>query len=328
VRVQTPTFCSTTGSTTGSTTVFTGDTMNSLSSFGIAAALCTLFSCVAHGQIRWLPDETVRAQVGTAMEVKMGFNNAHAVTNIGTRRFMVWMRADSLFVLSSESGGAWSAPRLVFRGASTMNLPTIAATSTRQLCIGWNDPQGVKTVFSGDGGTSWGAVQSPASRGGGLCLAPGQNGVLYALWHTGSEDSSDVMFSTWQHGAWSAARAIDAAPSNKSAIWGSLCVVGNSIYAVWRENSLGANFRVFMSRSRSGGTTWDTPRNIIAEDRSGDPTVAADSRGNVVVAYQRSQQIYVTNSGDGGTTFATPKSIGNGLFARVIGNESGFFALA
>ena len=294
--------------------------------------LCTAtLPTISSAQVRWLPDETVRTQAGTGMEVKMGFNNAHAVASIGTRRFITWMRSDSLFVSSSEGGligSPWSAPRLVFRGASVMNLPTIAATSSGQLCIGWNDPQGVKTIVSGDGGNSWGTVQNLASKGGGLCLAAGANGILYALWHSGNEDASDVMFATWQNGSWSQARAIDAAPADKSAIWSSLCVVGNRLYAVWRENSIGTNFRVFMARSENGGTTWDTPRNIIAEDRSGDPTVAADSKGNVVVAYQRNSQVYVTNSGDGGATFSTPKNVGGGLFARVIGNESGFFALA
>ncbi len=288
-----------------------------------------ILPCTA--QVRWLPDETVRPQAGSSMEIKMGFNNAHAVASIGTRRFITWIRSDSLFLSWSEGGligGPWSAPRLVLRGAATMNLPTIAATSMGQLCIGWNDAQGVKTVVSSDGGNTWGMAQNLAPRGGGLCLASGQNGILYALWHSGDENASDVMFSVWQNGAWSQARAIDAAPADKSAIWSSLCVVGNSIYAVWRENSIGTNFRVFMSRSQNGGTMWDAPRNIIAEDRSGDPTVAADSKGNVVVAYQRAQQIYVVNSGDGGATFSTPKNIGGGLFARVIGNQSGFFALA
>lgn len=299
---------------------------------GIAssAVLMLLANASANAQVRWNADETVRTQAGTSMEVKMGFNNAHAVASIGTRRFITWMRSDSLFVSWSESsltGSPWTAPRLVFRGTTAMNLPTIAATSTGQLCIGWHDPQGVKTIFSSDGGNSWGAVQTLAP-GGGLCLAAGANGVLYALWHSGNEDASDVMFARWQNGSWSQARAIDAAPADKSAIWSSLCVVGNRLYAVWRENSIGTNFRVFMARSENGGTTWSSPRNIIAEDRSGDPTVAADSKGNVVVAYQRNSQVYVTNSGDGGATFSTPKNVGGGLFARVIGNESGFFAIA
>ncbi|MCS6808228.1 MAG: hypothetical protein RML40_03405 [Bacteroidota bacterium] len=69
-----------------------------------------------------------------------------------------------------------------------------------------------------------------------------------------------------------------------------------------------------------------TAQYYIAEDRSSDPTVAADSRGNVVVI-GATRKSYVTNSVDGGATFSTPKNVGGGLFARVIGNELGFLRL-
>lgn len=282
----------------------------------------------ASAQIRWLADETVRTSAGGAQDVKMGFNNTQIVAAIGTTRYLTWSRGDSLFLASSQNGAAWSAPTLILRANAGMNLPTLAASSDGKLCAGWSDPTGVKTVFSSDGGKTWTVSQTLAPRGSGLCLAAGQNGTLYALWHSGSDDTpSDMMFATWQNGAWSSARAIDAAPTANAALWGSLCIVGNTLYAVWRENTTG-QFRIYLTRSQNGGLAWDTPRNIIMEDRSGDPSVAADSRGNVVVAFQRSQQIYTATSGDGGATFSTSQRIGNGLFARVIGNESGFFALA
>jgi hypothetical protein len=285
-----------------------------------------LLPCTA--QVRWLPDETVRTSAGGSTDIKMGFNNTHIVAAIGTTRYMVWIRADSLLMSSSEGGligSPWRSATLIVRGNTSMNLPTLAATSDGKLCVGWNEVTGVKTMTSSDGGKTWTTAQTLASRGGGLCLAAGQNGVLYALWHSGDETSSDMMFATWQNGAWSPARAIDTAPATNAALWGSLCVVGSSIYAVWRENTTG-QFRIYLTRSKNGGATWDAPRNIITEDRSGDPSVA-ESSGQLVVAYQRAQQIYTVISGDDGATFNAPKLMGNGLFARIVCNQNGFFAL-
>ena len=279
-------------------------------------------------QVRWMPDESVRTGAGGSMDVKMAFNNAHSVAASGVSRFITWVRTDSLFVAESVSGGAWSAPRLITRGSAQMNLPTIAATSDGRLCIGWHEPNGVKTTFSTDGGKTWGAAQILASRGAALSLAAGQNGVLYALWHSGNDDTpSDMMFATWQNGAWSAAKAIDAASATNAALWGSLCVSGTTLFAVWRENTTG-EFRVYLTRSVNGGVTWEVPRNVVKEDRSGDPTVAFAS-GQVIVAYQRAQQIYTITSGDAaGTTFNAPNLIGPGLFARVIANDNGLVAVA
>lgn len=295
-----------------------------VSILALTASIYAPFGAIA--QVRWLADETVRTSAGGATEVKMGFNNTSIVAAVGGVRYITWARGDSLFLASSQNGTAWGAATLILRGSGSMNLPTLAATSDGKLCIGWSDPAGIKAVTSSDGGKTWTTTQALATRGSGLCLAAGQNGALYTLWHSGSDDTpSDMMFATWQNGVWAAARAIDAASATNAALWGSLCVVGNSIYAVWRENTTG-QFRVYLTRSKNGGATWDTPRNVITEDRSGDPSVA-ESGGQLVVAYQRAQQIYTAISTDDGATFNTAKLVGSGLFARIVSNENGFFAL-
>ncbi|MCS6808227.1 MAG: hypothetical protein RML40_03400 [Bacteroidota bacterium] len=105
---------------------------------GIAsgAVLMLFTNTFVNAQVHWSANEVVCANAGGPTEVKMGFNNAHAVASIGTRRFVTWMRLDSLCVSWSEGGStAWSLPHLVFRGASTMNLPTIAATSTGNFVL-------------------------------------------------------------------------------------------------------------------------------------------------------------------------------------------------
>ncbi len=292
----------------------------------IFAYLVVLGATELGAQVRWSADEIVRA--GTGADVKMGFNNTHVVAAIGSTRFMTWIRGDSLVVASSQNGSVWGVPVLITKvNALSANLPTLAALSDGKLCVGWTEAQGLKTSFSADGGKTWLAAQTLASKGGGVCLAAGEDGVLYALWHSGGDDTpSDIMFATWQNGVWSPAKAIDVAAATNAALWGSLCIVGNRIYAVWRENTTG-QFRIYLTRSQNGGMTWDAPRNIITEDRSGDPSVA-ESSGQLVVAYQRAQQIYTTISTDDGITFNPPRLMGNGLFARIVSNQNGFFALA
>ncbi len=292
----------------------------------IFAYLIVLGATELGAQVRWSADETVRS--GTGTDIKMGFNNTHVVAAIGSTRFITWIRGDSLVVASSQNGSVWGVPVLITKvNALSANLPTLAALSDGKLCVGWTEAQGLKTSFSADGGKTWSAAQTLASKGGGVCLAAGEDGLLYALWHSGGDDTpSDIMFATWQNGAWSPAKAIDVAAATSAALWGSLCIVGNRIYAVWRENTTG-QFRIYLTRSQNGGMTWDAPRNIITEDRSGDPSVA-ESSGQLVVAYQRSQQIYTAISTDDGITFNPPKLMGNGLFARIVSNQNGFFALA
>lgn len=282
--------------------------------------------CVA--QLQWSASETVKSSAGATTEVKMGFNNTQILGVIGTTRFITWMNKDSLFVSSSQNYASWSAPVLVYRGGLQTNLPTLAASSDGKLIVGWSEGGGIKYSSSTDLGKTWTTPQTLASRGSGLCLTPGQNGVVYALWHSGGDETaSDVQFSIWRNGSWSASQILDAAAADKTAVWASLAVSGSNLYAVWRENSTG-QFRVYMTHSNNGGTTWDTPRNIVTIDHSGDPTVAVSGGANVVVAYQNTQQIYTVTSGDGGNTFAAPKRIGPGLFARIIANENGFVGLA
>jgi hypothetical protein len=329
-----PNHYSTSGATMKSTTSIY-DSFGIISTALFAIIFATVMTPVTTcAQIRWMPDETVLAATG--VDVKMGFNNTQVIASIGATRHIIWSRGDSVVVASSQNGDTWSRPVLVAKVSVSANLPTLVALSDGKLCAGWSEANGIKTAFSSDGGKTWGAVQTLATRGGGLCLASGQTiqtgqnistSVVYALWHSGSDDTpSDMMFATWQNGAWSAVKAIDAAAATNAALWGSLCVAGSTVFAVWRENTTG-EFRVYLTRSTNGGTTWETPRNVVMEDRSGDPTVAF-SGGQVVVAYQRAQQIYTITSGDAtGTIFNAPKLIGPGLFARVIANDRGFVAL-
>ena len=108
--------------------------------------------------------------------------------------------------------------------------------------------------------------------------------------------------------------ALDADPDGDYiSIAPSIAAAGDSAWVVWSDQTDGA-YDIFLNRTGTGGDKWlDTPLRVDADEAgsaySGNPRVAGDNDGHVVVTWEDTRDglsdIYVNSSTDGGKSFAS-----------------------
>jgi len=257
------------------------------------------------------------------------FNNTDYAAAKDTERYIVWEHSDSIMIVSSiDNGVTWNAARSVYY-SSFLTKPVAAVLTNGDICVAWQERISgsvrIRSFISQDKGQTWSQPVTISTSGSndGICLVAGENNKAYASWHS---NNVHVLFSTFSNGIWSSPEQLDK--STTAAVWSSITSCGDTLYAVWREGEEKI-CHVFFTSSFNGGMSWDTPRQIVFLTPSSDPSVAAIHDGHLVVAFQSLKEIYAVVSSDFGTTFSSPvKLSGQGLFARVVGNESGFFGIA
>lgn len=283
-------------------------------------------------ELRW--QETRQVAPAADSTLNTAFNNTAIIAAAAANRYIVWTQHDSaMLAISYDHGQTWNSPRFIYRG-NNLSKPTIAAQNSGngKLCMVWQERLGgakaVRVVHSDNYGATWSQPQTISAGGDNdaVSLVAGAYNAYFVAWHSQSGNTSRIFFSAYEDNWWSAPTPLDH--SSAQALFPSLAASGNHLYAVWRENSTG-RFRVYFAHSPDRGKNWETARNIVALDNTSDPSVAATRDGHVVVAFQQVIQIKAVASPDFGGNFSAPQSIAaQGLFARVVMNETGFTGIA
>jgi hypothetical protein len=91
---------------------------------------------------------------------------------------------------------------------------------------------------------------------------------------------------------------------------------GAAVHVAWLVGDLGGVGPVglWYRSSVDAGVTWGATQSLSPVDgRAGNPGIAADAAGNVIVSWTdgATGRVYVVASNDGGATFASPRSIGS-----------------
>src|SRR5581483_750041 len=89
-----------------------------------------------------------------------------------------------------------------------------------------------------------------------------------------------------------------------------LAVSGDSVYAVWCDNSAGAS-SIFYANSFDGGATWSAPIALAGASKSADFPSIAVSGELVNIAYRDDSTSWYERSTDGGQTWQPRRSLGN-----------------
>lgn len=111
-------------------------------------------------------------------------------------------------------------------------------------------------------------------------------------------------------------------------------VGGRNVYVVWQDARYGA-YDIFFSASADFGATWSPAVRLDWDDAgsswSGNPTLAADGEGRVVVAWEDRRNgetdVYVTTSLDAGTTWSDDFRVDTGDEKGAAGSYSPKLAL-
>ena len=194
--------------------------------------------------------------------------------------------------------GGWEAPvQLGSIGSNDQRSPAIALDAIGYATVLWSEWRGRSYdlyASTRSGGGSWSAPALVASQAGHWLrnpdIAAGPAGALVAVWELVTPDHPEetvLAFATRQAGgAWSAAAEIPGAAGSTP----SLAVdASGTAYLAWK----GLSPDIYLSTRPAGGA-WSSKETVDdgpAETPVGNPAVAADPAGNVVVVWQDSQQL-------------------------------------
>jgi hypothetical protein len=114
---------------------------------------------------------------------------------------------------------------------------------------------------------------------------------------------------------WRAHQQVDRASATAVASTPRIATgAGNRVFVVWRDNRNGMNTDIWFRSSADGGATWGNEVRLDTDaagsHASEEPSIAADTDGNVYVAWQdvrtgSSYDIYFNRSADHGATWLT-----------------------
>jgi PKD domain-containing protein/K319-like protein len=231
---------------------------------------------------------------------------------------------DIFFSRSTDGGLTFSSPVNVSHDASVSSNPQVAADSTGNIFVVWENDSGVLGVLfsrSVDGGVTFSAPSMVSTNTTGSVspqMVVGPTGNLYLAWEDDFASGSDISFSrSLDHGlTFSGTTSLSHGVGNSTGVQLNVDATGN-LNAVWSNDSPG-NFDIFFTRSTNGGLNFSAPANISKSlGFSSNALLATDSAGNISVIWTdntppaSATDIFYTRSSDGGASFSSPINISN-----------------
>lgn len=239
----------------------------------------------------------------------------------------------------------------------------LAAGPDGLLYLAWTEYDGMLWFSrSKDGGRSFtrprrvaGGGQALPARAPSLALA--EDGTVYLAWTTGEDDGADIHLakSTDQGDAFSAPARI--APTDRYADAPKLAAgPGGVLHLAYAQSEGGpfARYAIRYMQSRDGARSFDRPMDVAVPAPGGKeslhfPSLALDTRGRVMIAYERfpdyrsdPRGLGFVLSSDGGRSFSRPMPVpdsadpeggSNGshqgrLMEKLVLNRDGWIAVA
>ncbi len=229
---------------------------------------------------------------------------------------------DVFFSRSTDGGLTFSSPVNVSHDASASSSPQVAADSTGNIFVVWENDSGVLGVLfsrSVDGGLTFSAPAMVSTNTSGSIspqMAVGPTGNVYLAWEDDFVSGSDVSFnrSLDQGQTFLGATSLSHGVGNSTGVQLNVDAAGN-LNAVWSNDSPG-NFDIFFTRSSNGGLNFSAPSNISKTlGFSSTALIATDSAGNINVIWTdntppaNATDIFYTRSSNGGASFSAPINV-------------------
>jgi hypothetical protein len=231
---------------------------------------------------------------------------------------------DIFFARSTDGGLTFSSPVNVSHDASASGNPQVAADSTGNIFVVWENDSGVLGILfsrSVDGGVTFSSPAMISTNTTGSVssqMAVGPNGNVYLAWEDDFASGSDISFSrSLDHGqTFSPPASLPHGVGNSTGVQLNVDAAGN-VNAVWSNDSPG-NSDIFFSRSTNGGLNFSAPANISKTlGFSSNALLATDASGNIHVIWTdnvppaTATDIFYARSSNGGTSFSSPINISN-----------------
>ncbi len=303
-------------------------------------ALVTLVALVASSaagqELEWQDEEVVA--VGPPSKPLAGIHVAFNNTRIGVRDaagrlHLLWSDGQRVVHGVRSDSGEWSV-RPISAGASRTTKPTLAFAG-EALVAAWGGAQGHGepvgfAAVSRDGGATW-SEPVRISRGPAInvTLCAFDGGAVVA-WHTREEGR--ILAARWDGSRWAEPVVLNGDGDGDGADV-SLAGAGRKLVACWEESvAEGSREKdLRLATSADGGRTWSAPLQVRIEGGRvppvvGDPCVAFDRDGGLLVAYQGAGSVYLAAARRGEQEFRYLDKLGPGLFVHVEIGPDGIFA--
>lgn len=230
-------------------------------------------------------------------------------------------RSSIAFAISNNNGANFSGPIQISGNAKDSAFPQIAMSGSN-VYVSWlertaGDVTNVFFAKSDDGGKSFSTPVAITNHTGnsGIPKMTADKDNIYLMWEDNRKNNYDIFLvaSNDSGKTFGAPVNISQNPGNSGAP--QMIINGDSIYAVWMDDSSG-NFDILFSKSSDGGRTFSSPVNVSETKLdSGYPQLYGDGN-SVYVAWtetinDKNYDIFFAKSTDSGNTFGQPLNISN-----------------
>ncbi len=227
------------------------------------------------------------------------------------------------FAKSNDNGTTFISPIEINNNSKDSSFPQLAVSDNHVYAV-WlertlDDVTNVVFTKSDDGGTTFSApiaITNHVSGNSGIPKIVAYGNNVYLMWEDNRAKNYDVFLSSSNDSG----NTFSSIPTNISNNVGDsgapqMIVDGNTIYAVWMDDTPG-NFDILFSKSTDGGATFAKPINVSGNlQDSGYPQFTVVGN-NIYVAWTNvitdtNYDILFAKSSDGGQTFGTPINVSN-----------------
>jgi hypothetical protein len=216
-----------------------------------------------------------------------------------------------IFLTRSTDGGKTFSDPVDFDGSTNVRV----AAYQNNVYLTWDEGFGnLMFASSTDYGESFEEPVNLSNKPGysawsRLLLAP-RTGDIYIAWLGVGNASSDVIFTRSLDGGNTFEPSINVSNNEWNNGIPSMALHGNNLYLVWSDE-IAFNHEVFISRSRDGGASFETPVNISMDRETSWEAVVSAYREKVFVAW-------VNENNGGFDTFVAESNNWGGKFSRGI----------
>jgi hypothetical protein len=212
----------------------------------------------------------------------------------------------------------WSATKRLTWNPSDSERASIATDSSNNIYLVWRDyaPGNSEIYFkkSTNGGTSWAKKRLTWNSGTSSypSITIDTSNRIHVVWQDNSSGSSEIHYKKSTNGgtSWTGKKLTHGSTGCGSMIPAIAIDTNDYIRVVWYSDTSG-NMEIYFSKSKNGGSTWNTKQITWNAGQSRTPVIATNSNNNIYVAWYDDSpgnyEIYMKKSTNGGNTWTTQR---------------------
>jgi len=293
---------------------------------GLIAAALGLFLLAQVAQADWMPTKRLTWTSGDDSSDSCGprvsVDNSGKIHLVWYDNIWAYYGQQIYYRKSADGGGSWTTIKKITSTGGNSITPDIAVDSSFRVHVVWdNNGPGSDQIYykkSTNGGVAWSYWKRLTfsypnwSRTPDIIVDSSDN--LHLVWEDDKPGNKEIYYkkSTDAGTTWTAAKRLTWTAGGS--VFPAICVdSSNKIHVFWNDDTPGNN-EIYYRKSTDGGTTWSSVQRLTwTAGSSENPTVAADSLGNLQLMWSDytpgDYEVFYRKSTDGGGTWSSSKRL-------------------